>query len=672
MTKISMIPELGNFALIIALCLALVQGIVPILGAQTRTFQWIAIAKPAARAQLLFILISYICLTYSFISNDFSVLYVANNSNSALPIYYKFSAVWGAHEGSLLLWVLMLGIWTFAVTIFCRSLPNDMVARVLGVMGLVSSGFLLFMLLTSNPFERIFPSPMEGQDLNPLLQDPGLVIHPPMLYMGYVGFSVAFSFAIAALLGGKLDSIWARWSRPWAIFAWVFLTIGITLGSWWAYHELGWGGWWFWDPVENASFMPWLVGTALVHSLAVTDKRSSFKSWTVLLSIFTFSLCLLGAFLVRSGVLVSVHAFANDPARGLYILVFLAVVIGGSLLLYAIRAPHIKSSGQFDIFSRETALLVNNVLLLVAMLTVLVGTLYPLFVSAFDLPSLSVGKPYFDFVFSVLTLPLVLVVGIGPFMRWKSAVMRKVLARLIKVAVAGIVIGIALPFIVAGKTSILVFLGVALGGWSISSAVYYLFKNAISSGFGVRGFRRIMKIPQATWGMSIAHCGIGIFVLGVTFVSAFEQVRELPMQVGQKTEMAGYEFQFEGIENVRGPNYASKQASVRVSREGRLVATLFPEKRTYLVQQNPMTEAGIDSGFLRDVYVALGEQVDEKTWGMRLYYKPFVQWIWLGAMLMATGGILAALDRRYRIRFKRGGGRHVKEKMYGKRFAIPS
>ncbi|MCY4641653.1 MAG: heme lyase CcmF/NrfE family subunit [Gammaproteobacteria bacterium] len=666
-----MIPEIGHFALIIALCLALVQTIVPILGAQTHTVQWMAVAKPAARGQFLFVAISYVCLTYSFLNSDFSVLYVANNSNTALPTYYKVSAVWGAHEGSLLLWALVLGVWTFAVTMFSRSLPDEMVARVLGVMGFVSVGFFLFMLLTSNPFERIFPSPAEGRDLNPLLQDPGLVIHPPMLYMGYVGFSVAFAFAIAALLGGKLDSVWARWSRPWVIFAWVFLTLGITLGSWWAYHELGWGGWWFWDPVENASFMPWLVGTALIHSLAVTDKRSSFKSWTVLLAIFTFSLSLLGTFLVRSGVLVSVHAFATDPARGLYILIFLAVVIGGSLLLYALRAPHIKSSGQFELFSRETALLVNNVLLLVAMLTILVGTLYPLFVSAFDLPSLSVGKPYFDLVFSALTLPLVFVVGIGPFMRWKKAAMNKVLRRLVKVAVIGIAVGLALPFMVAGKTTILVTLGVTLGGWSIASAVYYLLRNVFPAESGAAVMHRLGKIPRATWGMSTAHVGIGVFVLGVTFVSAFEQVRELPMQFGQKAEMSGYVFQFEGVRDVRGPNYSSKQASVRVYRNDRPVALLLPEKRTYLVQQNPMTEAGIDTGFLRDVYVALGEQIDGNTWGMRLYYKPFVQWVWLGAMLMAFGGLLAALDRRYQLKFKREK-KTVKAVMQENRLAGPS
>lgn len=666
-----MIPEVGHFALIIALCMALIQTVIPILGAQTHTVQWMAVAKPAARGQFLFIVISYICLTYSFIVSDFSVLYVANNSNTALPMYYKVSAVWGAHEGSLLLWVLMLGIWTVAVTVFSRSLPDDMVARVLGVMGFVSVGFLLFMLLTSNPFERIFPPSAEGRDLNPLLQDPGLVIHPPMLYMGYVGFSVAFSFAIAALLGGKLDSVWARWSRPWVIFAWVFLTLGITLGSWWAYHELGWGGWWFWDPVENASFMPWLVGTALIHSLAVTDKRSSFKSWTVLLAIFTFSLSLLGTFLVRSGILVSVHAFATDPARGLYILIFLAVVVGGSLLLYAIRAPRITSSGQFDVFSRETALLVNNVLLLVAMLTILVGTLYPLFVSAFNLPSLSVGKPYFDLVFSALTLPLVLVVGIGPFMRWKKTAMNKVFRNLAIIAATGIGLGIALPFIVAGKTSILVTLGVALGGWSILSATYYLFKNALQSESATRIVHRLGKIPRATWGMSMAHFGIGVFVLGVTFVSAFEQVRELPMQLGQKAEMAGYVFQFEEVRNVQGPNYSSKQAAVRVYRDDKPVAMLLPEKRTYLVQQNPMTEAGIDSGFLRDVYVALGEQIDDKTWGMRLYYKPFVQWVWLGALLMTGGGILAALDRRYLLKLKRGK-KTVKPAVHKQQFAVHS
>ncbi|MYB89385.1 MAG: heme lyase CcmF/NrfE family subunit [Proteobacteria bacterium] len=648
-----MIPEIGHFALIIALCLAFVQTLVPLLGAQTHTVQWMAVAKPAARGQLLFIAISYACLTYSFIIDDFSVLYVANNSNTALPLHYKVSAVWGAHEGSLLLWVLMLGIWTVAVTVFSASLPRDMVARVLGVMGFVSIGFLLFTLLTSNPFERIFPSPVEGRDLNPLLQDPGLVIHPPMLYMGYVGFSVAFAFAIAALLGGKLDSIWARWSRPWVISAWVSLTIGITLGSWWAYHELGWGGWWFWDPVENASFMPWLVGTALVHSLAVTDKRSSLKNWTVLLAILAFSLSLLGTFLVRSGVLVSVHAFATDPARGLYILIFLAVVVGGSLILYAIRAPYIKSSGQFEIFSRETALLINNVLLLVATLTILVGTLYPLFVSALNLPSLSVGKPYFDLVFSALTLPLVLVVGIGPFMRWKSTPINQVSKRLFKIAAIGLAIGLVLPVMVAGRSTILVTLGAALGAWSIASAVYYLSKNIRLTEHGTHILHRIRKIPHAIWGMSVAHLGVGVFVLGVTFVSAFEQVRELPMQVGQEAELSGYLFRFDGVRDVQGPNYFSKQASVRVFKNGEPVALLLPEKRTYLVQQNPMTEAGIDSGFLRDVYVALGEQIDDWTWGMRLYYKPFVQWIWLGAMLMAVGGVLAASDRRYRLKLKR-------------------
>ena len=648
-----MIPEIGHFALVIALCLALVQTIVPILGAQTHTSQWIAVGKPVARGQFLFLLISYACLTYSFIKSDFSVLYVANNANTALPLQYKISAVWGAHEGSLLLWVLMLGAWTFAVTIFSRSLPSEMVARVLGVMGFVSVGFILFTLLTSNPFERIFPVPLEGKDLNPLLQDPGLVIHPPMLYMGYVGFSVAFAFAIAALLGGKLDSAWARWSRPWATFAWVFLTIGITLGSWWAYHELGWGGWWFWDPVENASFMPWLVGTALIHSLAVTEKRSSFKNWTVLLAILAFSLSLLGTFLVRSGVLVSVHAFATDPARGVYILMFLAVVIGGSLLLYAVRAPKIKSIGQFELVSRETALLLNNVLLLVAMFTILVGTLYPLFLDALNAGKISVGPPYFNAVFVPLMLPLVLVVGVGPFLRWKKATLVETLKKLIKILIIGLIIGLALPFIIAGKTSILVVLGVSLGGWSIFAALYYLFKNIYRRDTKQNILQRFKKIPRASYGMTFAHIGIGIFVIGVTFVNAFQEEKEVPIQVGEKVELAGYEFRFNGVKSVQGPNYTSKQASVDVYKNNKAVAKLFPEKRTYLVQQNPMTEAGIDSGFLRDVYIALGEQINNEAWGMRLYYKPFVQWIWLGAVLMALGGLLAALDRRYRLQLKR-------------------
>ncbi len=648
-----MIPEIGHFALVIALCLALVQTIVPILGAQTQTSQWMAVAKPVARGHFLFLIISYACLTYSFIKSDFSVLYVANNSNTALPIYYKISAVWGAHEGSLLLWVLMLGAWTYAVTIFSRSLPNDMVARVIGIMGFVSVGFLLFTLLTSNPFERIFPVPLEGRDLNPLLQDPGLVIHPPMLYMGYVGFSVAFAFAIAALLGGKLDSAWARWSRPWATIAWVFLTIGITLGSWWAYHELGWGGWWFWDPVENASFMPWLVGTALIHSLAVTEKRSSFKNWTVLLAILAFSLSLLGTFLVRSGVLVSVHAFATDPARGVYILMFLAVVIGGSLLLYALRAPKIKSIGQFELVSRETALLLNNVLLLVAMFTILVGTLYPLFLDAINAGKISVGPPYFNAVFVPLMLPLVLVVGVGPFLRWKKATLADTLKKLIKIFIIGLIIGIGLPFLVAGKTSILVLLGITLGGWSIFAALYYLFKNLKRSDSKQSAIQHLKKIPRATYGMTLAHIGIGIFVFGVTFVNAFEVEKELPMKVGEKVEMAGYEFMFNGVRTVQGPNYSSKMGTVDVYKDNKAVARLYPEKRTYLVQQNPMTEAGIDSGFLRDVYVSLGEQINSEAWGMRLYYKPFIQWIWIGAGLMALGGLLAALDRRYRLKLKR-------------------
>jgi len=554
-----MIPEIGHFALIIALCLAIVQTIVPILGAQTNTSQWMAVAKPAARGQFLFLVISYICLTYSFIKSDFSVLYVANNANTALPLQYKISAVWGAHEGSLLLWVLMLGAWTFAVTIFSRSLPNEMVARVLGVMGFVSIGFILFTLLTSNPFERIFPIPLEGRDLNPLLQDPGLVIHPPMLYMGYVGFSVAFAFAIAALLGGKLDSAWARWSRPWVTFAWVFLTIGITLGSWWAYHELGWGGWWFWDPVENASFMPWLVGTALIHSLAVTEKRSSFKNWTVLLAILAFSLCLLGTFLVRSGVLVSVHAFATDPARGVYILMFLGVVIGGSLLLYAIRAPKIKSIGQFDLVSRETALLLNNVLLLVAMFTILLGTLYPLILDALNLEKISVGVPYFNTVFSILMLPLVLVIGVGPFLRWKKADLSVTLKKLAKIFIIGLVLGIGLPFIVAGKTSILVVVGITLGGWSIFSALYYLFKNVFRKDSTSGMIQHLKKIPTATYGMCIAHFGIGVFVFGVTFVNAFQEEKEITMEIGKKVEMAGYEFGFNGVQAIQGPNYSSQQ-----------------------------------------------------------------------------------------------------------------
>lgn len=639
-----MIPEIGHFALILALCMACVQGLLPIIGAARGIAGWVHVAKPAAYGQLLFMALAYGCLTYSFIIHDFSVAYVAQNSNTALPFLYLISGVWGAHEGSLLLWALTLSIWTGLVAGFSKRIPDATRARVLGVMGLVAVGFILFLLFTSNPFTRLFPSPPEGRDLNPLLQDPGLAIHPPMLYMGYVGFSVAFAFSIAALLEGKLDAAWARWSRPWTNIAWMFLTLGITLGSWWAYYELGWGGWWFWDPVENASFMPWLVGTALTHSLAATEKRGVFKTWTVLLAIFAFSLSLLGTFLVRSGVLTSVHAFASDPARGVFILVFLGVVVGGSLLLYAIRAPHVKSSARFELVSRESVLLINNVLLVVTAASILLGTLYPLVIDALGLGKLSVGPPYFNAVFIPLMAPLAIVVGLGVLLRWKSDDIKTLSLRLLWPA--GICIGIALlapllmPFYSWAAT-----LGTALALWTLAvSAV--AFKQRLQTW----SIDRLKQIPAGFYGMTVAHLGIAVFVIGITFTSVYSIERDVRLAPEESLELFGYVFKFHGVKETQGPNYKAEQGYLTVSHDGQIVAELAPQKRVYRVQKMPMTEAAIDAGLFRDLFVAIGEPLGEQgAWSLRVYYKSFIRWIWLGGLFMAAGGLLAACDRRYRI-----------------------
>lgn len=644
-----MIAEIGQFTLVIALCLAIMQSTVPLIGAYQNNVSWMAVGRTAATGQFLFLLISFFCLAYCFVTNDFSVLYVANNSNTKLPVYYQISAVWGAHEGSLLLWVLSLSSWGFAVSIFSRSLPNDVIARVLAVMGMIGIGFLLFTLLTSNPFERLFPAALEGRDLNPLLQDPGLVIHPPMLYMGYVGFSVAFSFAIAALLSGELDSAWVRWSRPWANIAWVFLTIGIALGSWWAYHELGWGGWWFWDPVENASFMPWLVGTALIHSLAVTEKRAAFKSWTLLLSILAFSLSLLGTFLVRSGVLVSVHSFASDPARGVYILAFLAVVIGGSLTLYAWRASQFTSGGRFDVVSKETMLLINNVLLVVAMLTILIGTLYPLFLDALGLPKLSVGPPYFSAVFVPLMLPLVVLMGIGPIAKWRRVPVKELFTKLKFILLLGVVLGIILPLAIYRSSSVMTAVGIAAGAWAILTALYAVLRLIIKRDSATSIGNAFSKIPRAMIGMVLAHVGIGVFILGVVFTSAFSDQKEISVKISESVELAGYTFTLQNVSATQGVNYQARRGEVDVHKNELAVTTLYPEKRVYSVQSNPMTEAGIQTGVFRDLYVALGEPISSREWGLRIYYRPFVQWIWIGTLLMAIGGVFGAMDKRYRI-----------------------
>jgi cytochrome c-type biogenesis protein CcmF len=644
-----MIAELGHFSLILTLCIALVLGIVPIIGAFRGLAGWIAVAKPAAFAQLLFMALSYGCLTYSCLTHDFSVKYIATNSNTALPTLYLISGVWGAHEGSLLLWGLVLTIWTALVARFSNSIPDATLARVLGVMGLVSIGFLLFLLFTSNPFERLFPIPLEGRDLNPLLQDPGLAIHPPMLYMGYVGFSVAFAFAIAALLEGRLDAAWARWSRPWTNMAWMFLTFGIALGSWWAYYELGWGGWWFWDPVENASFMPWLVGTALLHSLAATEKRGVFKTWTVLLAIFAFSLSLLGTFLVRSGVLTSVHAFASDPARGLFILVFLAVVVGGSLLLYAIRAPTVKSSATFELVSKESVILLNNVLLVVTAASILLGTLYPLVVDALGLGKISVGPPYFNAVFIPLTAPLAVVVGLGMLLRWKKDSIQTLAVRVRWLIVGCVLGGLLLPLLMPFYSWAAV-LGLTLALWTVVITALSLIDRV-----GVQGFswQRLASIPSGFYGMTIAHLGIAVFVIGITLTSVYSVEKDIRLAPEETVDMSGYLFQFHGVKQTEGVNYVAQQAFVTVSHNGEQVAKLEPQKRVYKVQTMPMTEAAIDAGLFRDLFVAIGEPLgNQGAWSLRIYYKSFIRWIWLGAVFMGVGGLCAACDRRYRIKVK--------------------
>ena len=641
-----MIPEIGQFALIMALCMALVQSVFPLIGTARNNPGWIALARPAAWSQFLFLVTAFGVLTYSFVVNDFSLVYVASHSNSALPLEFRISAVWGGHEGSLLLWAFMLSGWTVAVTLFSRNLPADMVARVVSVIGFISIGFLLFMLLTSNPFDRIFPAPVDGRDLNPLLQDPGLIFHPPLLYMGYVGFSVAFAFALAALISGKLDAAWARWSRPWTTIAWVFLTLGISLGSWWAYYELGWGGWWFWDPVENASFMPWLVGTALMHSLAVTEKRNAFKSWTVLLAIFAFSLSLLGTFLVRSGVLTSVHAFATDPERGVFILGFLAVVIGGSLMLYAWRAPMIKSSGRFTLVSRETLLLMNNVLLVVVCATVLLGTLYPLILDAAGLGKISVGPPYFNSVFIPLTAPLFLLMGVGPMIHWKRDEPAKLVAQLRLAFIVAAVLALALQFFWFGSISLHVTLGLVLGIWIMATIVRDLLHRTRHKETLWQGLK---AQPTSYYGMHLAHLGVAVSVIGVAMTTTHSIEKDVRMSVGEKMTLGGHEFHLKAIGQVQGPNYVANRGIVIVSKNGSPVAELHPEKRVYKVQAMPMTEADIDPGLFRDIYVAMGEPLDGGAWAVRLYVKPFIRWIWLGTIFMALGGLLAISDRRYRV-----------------------
>ena len=641
-----MIPEIGHFSLILALLVALTLGSFPIIGAARGNTVWMGLAKPLSALQFALITFSFLCLAYAFAAKDYSVVYVANNSNSQLPLQFRIAAVWGGHEGSLLLWALILSVWTLAVSLFSKHIPDAMRARILGVMGLISVGFLLFMLMVSNPFDRLMPAALDGKDLNPLLQDPGMIFHPPMLYMGYVGFSVAFAFSIAALLGGQLDAAWARWSRPWTIMAWVFLTVGIMAGSNWAYYELGWGGWWFWDAVENASFMPWLVGTALMHSLAVTEKRGSFKAWTVLLAICAFSLSLLGTFLVRSGVLTSVHAFATDPRRGVFILAFLVVVIGGSLLLFAWRASSVGRGGKFDVVSRESFLLANNVLLAVAALSVLLGTLYPLFLDALNLGKISVGVPYFDAVFAPLMAPAVFLMAVGPIARWKDASLPELALRLRWALAISAITAIALPLLLGNLTP-MIGLGLFLAFWVFASTAQLVYQRLRQSEAGF--IASIAASSRSWWGMVIAHLGIAVFVLGVTVVKGFESEIAVKMHPGDVAHLAGYDFRFDGVESRDGPNYTANHGQIHVSKNGVLRTVLEPEKRLYTVTNMPMSEAGISPHLIHDLYASLGEPLDGGAWSVRIYHKPMVEWIWFGCLMMAFGGLLAMSDKRYRL-----------------------
>jgi cytochrome c-type biogenesis protein CcmF len=634
-----MIVEIGHFALILAACVALVQGVLPLAGTLNDNQRWQALAKPAATLQFLLIAFSFAVLAHGALTDDFSIKYIAGHSNSLLPTQYKFASVWGGHEGSLLLWMLMLSGWTLAVAIFSRTLPLAMVARVIGILGLVSTGFLMFILITSSPFERLLPAPADGKDLNPLLQDPGLVIHPPMLYMGYVGFSVAFAFAVAALLSGRMDAAWARWSRPWTIVAWIFMTAGIALGSWWAYYELGWGGWWFWDPVENASLMPWLFGTALIHALMVTDKRGGFKAWSVLLAIGAFSLSLLGTFLVRSGVLTSVHAFASDPKRGVFILIFLAVVVGVSLTLFAWRAPKATLGGKMGLVSRESMLIANSVLLVVATGAVLLGTIYPLIVDALNLGKLSVGAPYFNAVFVPLMVPVVFLMVPGGIAHWREARWAQLGHDLRWPALAAVVAGVAI-WTLTERGTWLTGMGMALATWVV---VGLLMQIAIR-------MKKPGRITPSFWGMHLAHLGIAVITVGITMVKTYEVERDVRMGLNDTVTIENYNFELVGVSDVDGPNYKALRGDIKVTKDGKYLEMLYPEKRKYFSSAMPMTEAGIDSGLFRDLYVSLGEPIEGERmqWSVRVFYKPFVSWLWYGSILMVLGGLLAVSDRRYR------------------------
>ena len=645
-----MIAELGNYGLALALALSIFLAILPLVGAEKGNAKLMALGRPLTWAMFLALSLSFGSLFYLFAVNDFSVQYVVNNSNSTLPLQYRLSAVWGSHEGSLLLWIWLLALWAVGVATFTRKMPEEAVARVLSVMGLISIGFMVFIIFSSNPFNRTFPDfPADGRELNPMLQDVGLIFHPPLLYMGYVGFSVAFAFAIASLMTGKLDTAWARWSRPWTMAAWVFLTLGIVLGSWWAYYELGWGGWWFWDPVENASLMPWLAGTALIHSLAVTEKRSTFKAWTVLLAILAFSLCLLGTFLVRSGILVSVHAFASDPTRGLYILAYLVFVIGGSLLLYAFQGTKIKSLDNYQRYSRETLLLLNNVMLMAFLSVVFLGTVLPLIHKQIGLGSVSIGAPFFNQMFLILMVPFAFILGIGPLVKWRrdqiSAIRTPVMISLVMM----IALGFGLPYLVGNRITATSVMGVMMSAIIVILSLYEMHTRATHRHSFLTG---IFKLSRSHWGMVFAHLGVAMTVFGIAMSHNFSIEKDVRMREGDSVQILDYNFTFKGLKITDGANYQGGTAEIEITRNGKQEAILHAEKRFYNVSKMGMTEAAIDWGFSRDLYAALGEQLDDGSWGLRLYYKPFIRWIWLGGLFMALGGLLCMLDKRYRIRVR--------------------
>jgi cytochrome c-type biogenesis protein CcmF len=639
-----MTPELGQLALILALMLALAQSILPLIGAWRGNRALMAVARPAASGQAVFVALAFAILVWAFVHFDFSVQYVADNSNLQLPWYYRIAAVWGAHEGSMLLWVLILNVWTVALALFSRQLPEVFLSRVISVLGIISAGFLCFILFTSNPFGRLLPMPPDGADLNPVLQDPGMTFHPPVLYMGYVGFSVAFAFSIAALLGGSMEQAWVRWARPWTNAAWGFLSCGIVAGSWWAYAELGWGGWWFWDPVENASFMPWLVGVALIHAQAVTEKRGSLRAWTILLSLFAFSLSLLGTFLVRSGILTSVHAFASDPRRGTFILCFLAVVVGGSLLLYALRAPKVAGGKAFALVSRESAILIGNLMFTVAAAMVLLGTLFPLLGDALNLGKISVGPPYFGLLFPLLMLPVVVLLPFGPYLRWSKSDVPVLKQVLLRTGIAAAACAVLAAFFVQGQLKAIA--GVASAVWVGVGVVLYVIKRW-------REMPRGRRYPAEMAGMLLAHLGVAIFLIGVLLSESLSVTRDVRMSPGQVAVVGGYEFRFDGVTQTTGPNWEAEQGVVTVTRHGAAVAVMHPQKRTYAHEQ-VQTESSVDPGITRDLYVALGEPMDpshiEGAWALRLYTKPFIRWIWGGGLFMMLGGFVSAADRRFRVK----------------------